>query len=68
MLSIDRKSGRGLLLLTCINMGKQSALTCKMPDFARSRFNQINSESASKLFDSLVLLSESDVRKKLACL
>jgi len=46
----------------------QSTLTCKMPDFARSRYSQINSESASKLFDSLVLLSESDVRKKLACL
>jgi len=46
----------GLLLVEV----KQSTLTCKMPDFTRSRYSQINSESASKLFDSLVLLSESD--------
>ena len=39
---------------------KQSTLTCEMPDFTGERYSQINSESASKLFDSLVLLSESD--------
>ena len=49
-----------MLLLICIIEIKRSTLSCKMPDFTGERYSQINSESASKLFDSLVLLSESD--------